>query len=112
MRLNRLRHARWHGPKDAGLQVPQHARVTQRVRLNALKVQELGHTFVIGEQEFLKDILFYGRTLNDIKTIALEEIDFKSQAEQAPYTQFTSDIGELLEELTTDSGSTHGDINS
>src|SRR5690606_8179806 len=63
------------------VEVEQHPGVAQGVRLDVFQVQELGHTFVVGGQEFCVDLGRHGGALDLAESVPGEEVDLESQAE-------------------------------
>ena len=72
-------------PRVACSEDAEHARVAERIRLDPLKIQEFGHTFIVGAKELLVDLRFYRGALDYFKTVAPKELSLKCQTKYPLY---------------------------
>jgi hypothetical protein len=67
---------------DSG-ETQQHPGVPERVRLDAIKIQKLGHAFVVGTKEFDIDLGRHDAALEHFEAMPLEEVHFEGQAKHS-----------------------------
>src|SRR5947209_5824783 len=100
------------GKSGVSGQFQHHPRITQDVGLDVLQREELRHTFVVGAQQLVVDVVVDGNPIDLAESVPSEELHLEGQAEKASYAEVAGAREQSLEQQVSDALTLDGRVHS